>query len=115
MSTEIKKLNLKIDITGLELGEEEKKLTPIGLSTRVMSNVMFGYSTQVRGLSKPERTQFWRIGKQFDKAVKEGIETIELDSTDAGFIRKCFRESKLNPSELLERVESLVDSMEGYR
>lgn len=114
MGNDVRKLNLKINTEGLELGEEEKKLSPIELCTRIIGNVMFGYSTQVRGLSKSERQQFWKINKLFDKAVKENIEVVELDVNDSGFIRKCFRETKLNPNNLLERVEATIDAIEGY-
>lgn len=112
--SDTKKLNLKIDIIGLELGEEEKKLSPIELCTKIISNVMYGYSSQVRGLPKNERKQFYNINKIFDKAIKENIEEVELDSTDVGFIKKCFRETKLNPNDLLEKVENMIDNID-YR
>jgi hypothetical protein len=107
----MKVLNLAISLEGLTLGEEEKKMTNIELCTRIIGNVMYGYSTQVRGLTKVERNQFWRINSIFDGAVKNKTEMVSLEDTDFGFIRKCFRETKLNPSDLLERAEQAVDSV----
>jgi hypothetical protein len=107
----MKVLNLAINLEGLSLGEEEKKLTTIELATRIISNVMYSYSVQVKGLNKPERNQFWKINNLFDKAAKDKEEMISFEDGDFGFIKKCFRETKLSPSDLLERVEKAIDAV----
>jgi hypothetical protein len=107
----VKELSIVIDISGMNLGDDEKKMSPKELTSNVINHVMLSYSQLVKGLSKTERKQFYRIGELLDEAVKGTAETIQLDDSDAGFIRKCFREAKLTPNNILKKVEEKVDEI----
>lgn len=108
----MKTLKLLIDISTLNLSEEDKKVSPIVLASRVIGNVLYNYSQQVsRGLLKSDRTTFYAISDILSVAEKENKEEIELADEFVGFIRKCFRETKLNPSELLRKVEEQIDEI----
>ena len=47
----------------------------------------------------------------FEEAVKNKTEVLEIEDKQGGFIKKCFREVKMNPSDLLKKVEDKVDNM----
>ena len=107
----MKILKLLIDLEGLNLSDNDKKMSAIEISTKVIQNVISTYSNQVKGLSKSERNQYYTIKALFEKAVKDSLVEIDIEDNDIGFIRKCFRESRLNPNDLLKRVEDNVDSI----
>ena len=107
----MKVLSLKVDTSTLNLGEEEKKMTITDLVTRVINNVLYNYSQQTRGLIKVDRNMFYYLTKLFEKAVKENLESVELSDEECGFIRKCFRETRLSPSALLQEVEEIIDNL----
>jgi len=107
----MKTLKLAISLDGLNLSEEDKKMSGIEIATKVIQNVISTYSNQLKGLTKPERTQYYNIKSLFDTAVKDSLEEVSMEDTDMGFIRKCFRETKLNPNDLLKRVEDNIDGV----
>jgi hypothetical protein len=104
----MKKLEMNIKIDDLELSDEQKKMSPVKMSCTIISNVMYAYSSQVRGLSQSDRRKVYSISDKLEDAGKNTIESIELEDDEMAFIRTCFRESKLAPSDLLRRVEENV-------
>ena len=106
-----KTLQLNIDIANLPMNEEDKKLSPIEICARVIGNIMVSYSQQVRGLAKAERKQYYKLSQQLADAIKNNQESIEIDDKDVGFLRLCFRETKLTPNDLLEKVEEIIDAL----
>jgi hypothetical protein len=111
----MKKVPVIIDITDLNLGEEEKELTGVDLFGNVIRQVILAYSKQINGLVKGERQQFYEIDTKLDLARVNNLEFIELEDNTCGFLRKCFREAKLNPNKLLEKVEEIINNIEGYK
>jgi hypothetical protein len=111
----MKKVPVVIDISDLNLGDEEKNITPTDLFGNVVNQVILSYSKQINGLNKTERNQFYEIGEKIDLAIKEKSEVIELEDNTCGFLRKCFREAKLNPNNLLKKVEKIIDNIQGYK
>jgi hypothetical protein len=111
----MKKIKLMIDIAELELNEEDKKKSPVEMSAIVIHNAVYTYSQQNRGLTKEERGQYYTLDFELDKAKKDNLEEIEVDDKICGFVRKCFRESKLTPTKLLQKVEQNIDNIEGYK
>jgi hypothetical protein len=107
----MKNLSLIIDTTELQLGEEEKKITVPELVCRVITNVIVAYANQNRGLLQNERKTFYFINDELDKAIADKTEVVSLGDGDIGFIRKCFRETRLNPSALLKSVEELIEDI----
>jgi hypothetical protein len=111
----MKEVKVMIDITDLKLGEEEQKISPVELVSNVINHTIYSYSQQCKGLNKTERFQVYEIDEQLKKAVKDKLDKIEIADTTCGFLRKCFREVKLNPSELLKKVEENIDDIVGYK
>ena len=109
----MKTLRLNVNLEGLQLTKDDKDKTPQELSTLVLKNIIFNWSStgNRRGLTEDDRRRYYKILDLFDKAVAEKLETIELDDDWFGFIRKCKRESELLPSPLLRRVEELIDEV----
>jgi len=109
----MKTLNLKIEVEDVFKDTKEKpNITET--FTNVILNSMLQFSQQKRGFTKKERIQYYRISKEFDKAVKESKESIEIDDELFGFIRKCFNDGSFTPNTLLERVEKNIDEVQ-YR
>jgi len=111
----MKTVSLIIDITDLNLGEEEAKMTPVELVSNVINHVLMSYSQQIKGLNKPERNQVYEIDEKLKIAVKDKLDKIEIEDTTCGFLRKCFRDTKLTPNSILKLVERNIDNIEGYR
>jgi hypothetical protein len=107
----MKTLNLNANFSSLNLTEEDKKRNPVEIVSQVIENVILGYASQVRGLDEKERRQYYKICDAFEKVKINKAETIELDDEYIGFIRKCFRESKLIPNPLLKQVEKLIEEI----
>jgi hypothetical protein len=105
----MKVLELKLDMSKLNLSEEDKKSTPASIVGDVLKTVIVGYSQQQKGLNQPERKQFYTITDILDKAALDNKDKIELADTEMGFIKKCFRETKLTPNNLLRQVEDLLE------
>lgn len=108
--TDPKKLSLVVDLTGIDLGDKAKDTAVERIVANVIENIMHTYSQLKRGLTEPERKQFYRVQNALEKAVKEEAKEVELANEDFGFIRKCKREALLTPNELLQRVEELIDA-----
>lgn len=107
----MKIVNLSFDTTSINLGEEEKKMSPIDLSVAVITNVMSGYANQMHGLPSGERKIYFQIKDTLDEALKNQTTEVELESTLVGFLRKCFREAKLTPNNILRKVEENIDAI----
>ena len=111
----MKNVSVIIDVTDLNLGEEEKKMTPVELVSSVINHVLLTFSQQVKGLNRIERYQVYEIDEKLKTATKDKLEKIELEDTTCGFLRKCFREVKLTPNHILKKVEENIDNIEGYK
>jgi hypothetical protein len=107
------KLSTVVDMTNVNEGrpEGDKPMTSVEVVANVCKNIMFAYAQGTRGLTGEERKQYNRICKALDEAIKGSLEVVELDDTDAGFLKKCHREAKMMPSDVLERVETNIDAM----
>lgn len=104
----MKTLELKLDLEKLNLGEEDKKQSVQKIISNVIQNVILGYGQAQRGLDEKERRQYYKIADALELAEKENRVTIELEDEWFGFMKKCFRESKLMPNNLLRQIEDLV-------
>jgi hypothetical protein len=107
----VKTLNLNSDFSKIEMGEAEKKVSNQEMTSRVISNVILTYASQTRGLNSSERKVYYSINDTFQDAVKNKLESVELDDVEVGFIRKCFREAKLTPNDILRKVEEAVEAI----
>lgn len=109
----MKTLRLNLSTEGLDLIEEEKKKSPIELATIVIKNMMLisASQSQHRGMDEEERRKFYKISDVFDKAVKEDLESVELEDDWFGQIKKAKREGRFTPSNLWRRVEELIDEV----
>jgi hypothetical protein len=107
------KLSTVVDMTGVNEGrpETDKPMTSFDVTANVCKNIMFAYAQGTRGLTGEERKQYNRICKALDEAIKGSLEVVELDDQDAGFLKKCRREARMMPSDVLERVENNIDAM----
>ena len=107
----MKILSLKLDVEKLNLSEEDKKQTAQYVINKVIENVILSYAQTQRGFGEKERRQYYKIADALDLAVKEVKDTIELEDDQAGFLKNCFRESKLMPNALLRQIEDLVNNI----
>ena len=104
-----KTLKFTVDLEGLDLPPQDAQRSPQELVSVVIHNIIHAYSRN--GLKQDERKQYYRIVEVMDEAVKAKSEEVLLEDTDAGFLRKCCRESQMVPNRLLQRVESLIDDI----
>ena len=107
----VKTLNLNSDFSKIEMGESEKKVSNQEMTTRVILNVILTYASQIKGLNSSERKVYYNINDSFQEAVKKNVESIQLDDVEVGFIRKCFREAKLTPNDILRKVEETLEAV----
>jgi len=107
----MKELSLKIDMTGLKLSGDDKSKTPVELVSIVIQNIVLSWAASKRGLSESDRRKFYKIVDLLEKAVEEKLESIELEDSWWGFLRKCKREGTMMPDKLLRRVETLIDDV----
>lgn len=105
----MKILNLKIELTEkLNLNDQDKLKSCDELCSLVITNVMLSYGQQQRGFEETERKKFYKITDAMDKAVELKTMEVELEDDWMGFLKKCFRETKLIPNPLLRVVEENV-------
>lgn len=104
----MKRLNLIIEKEGLNLKEPKK--TPNQLTVEVIKNACKGYGLQKGGFKKKERKLFYKVCDDLDNALDK--DSLELEDNRAEFIQKAFDEIKLNPNELIRRVEINVEQIE---
>ena len=109
----MKKLILGVDITGLRFTDENiKNKTPVELMTDTIENVILSYAMQLQGLTEKDRRIYYKVHDIFTDAIKQSLTEVQLDDEYIGFIRKCFRETKLMPTLLLERVEKRIEEIQ---
>lgn len=104
----MKTLELKLDLETLKLSDDDKKQSVQKIINNVIQNVILGYGQQQRGFDEKERRQYYKIADALDEAEKLSSPSIVLEDDQAGFLKKCFRETKLMPNNLLRQVEDLV-------
>ena len=104
----MKKLELKLDLESLNLAKEDKETSVQKIIGNVIENVILGFGQQMRGFDEKERRQYYKIADAMDDAVKNNKTEVELEDDQMGFLRKCFRETKLMPNKLLRQIEELI-------
>ena len=104
----MKTLELKLNLEMLKLSDDDKKQTVQKIINNVVQNVILGYGQQQRGFDEKERRQYYKIADSLEEAEKINGETVLLEDDQAGFLKKCFKETKLMPNNLLRQVEDLV-------
>lgn len=108
MPPKIKEMRLDLDYTGINLADEEKNMSNIDLTSAVITNAIYNYAKQAGGLHQNERKQVYTI----EKAIKNNENgVVKIDSTDVGFLRKIFREVKLTPNSILEKVDTMIEEI----
>lgn len=108
-----KVLNLDVDMSTLDLNPKEKEMNKLEIVAKVIENVCLGYSSQVKGLNKGDRTTFYALLNSLDSSVAQNNATLELDDQTVAFLRTCFKETKLNPTKLLELVEKNIENIKN--
>lgn len=126
----MKRISLQLDVKGLNLNEDLKKLAPQELVLNAIKNVCITAASQQKGFTEEDRRLYYKyldameaLAPVIDSELKDEalekakadrkeallkVEFLEMEDNRVGFIRKCFREAKLMPDELLKRVESLI-------
>jgi len=108
----MKILSLKLDLSNVTLGEEEKKSTPQQLASVIFKNLILGWANQNKGLKEEDRRKFYKIGDAFDKAIKEEKDSVELEDDWFGFLKKCKSEVQIMPNNLIRAAEDLINAVE---
>lgn len=106
----MKTLNLNINLDVLKLSEEDRNKSAVELSIAVIKNVILTYGITQRGLTEEERRKYYKICDALETA-KENI--VELEDDWFAFIKKCFKDSKLMPDNLLRQVENEIDKVKS--
>ena len=104
----MKDLKLTLNLEELKLSEEDKKQSVQKIINNVIQNVVLGYGQQQRGFDEKERRQYYKIADALDEAEKSNAELVKLEDDQMGFLKKCFKESKLMPNSLLRQIEDLI-------
>lgn len=108
----MKQLSLNVDLTKLNLTEEDKVKNSADIVLQVIDNIIITYAQQSKGLVESDRKAFYSIHDKIEKSklekFAEGDNYIELSDEELGFIRKCFRETKLIPNDLLRQIEDNI-------
>lgn len=105
-------INLKdINITEVELSEEDKTKPIAEITIPTIINTIVGFANQQRGLLKPDRIVFYDLLPKLEETLKSKVEILEITDEECGFIRKCFRETRLPPTSMLEAVEKHFDNL----
>jgi hypothetical protein len=107
----MKTLELKLNLEVLKLSDDDKKQTVQKIINNVVQNVILGYGQQQRGFDEKERRQYYKIADSLEEAEKTNAETVLLEDDQAGFLKKCFKETKLMPNNLLRQVEDLINNI----
>lgn len=110
----MKTLKIVVDTTNLQLSPEElAKSTQAAVIEGFKSIILnYGNQSQRRGLTEEERRLFYKMLDIFDAAIKSNAESVELEDTQFGFLKKAKREVTLTPNLFTRRVEELVDAVE---
>ncbi len=112
----MKTLPLKLDLKGIKLADEEVKLGPVGMSLRIINNVINVYGDRqvagkhYRGFNKPDRRILYELMAKFRIAKETKCEALELEDKEAAFIQRCFT-AEFMPNEVVSLVEANVDGM----
>ena len=104
----MKKIELKLNLEELNLAKDDKETSVQKIVSNVIENVILGYGQQSKGFDEKERRQYYKIADALEDAQKNNKTEVELEDDQAGFLKKCFRESKLMPNKLLRQVEELI-------
>jgi len=108
----VKKFTITFEIPkDLPLNAEDKKKTPQELAQEVIQNVILTAGASQRGLREEDRRLYYKICDKLDEANKEKSESVDFEDQEFGFIKKCFRETPLNPNKLLRVIEDLIGAV----
>ena len=101
----MKTIELKIELPkDLKLSPEEADKTPVDLAKELIKNVILSFGASQRGFKEDERRQYYKIQDELD--LKS--DSVELEDTEFGFLKKCFREVNLMPNPLLRQIEEII-------
>lgn len=104
----MKTLEINIVIPeSIKLSPEEKDKTPLELAKDLIKNVILSYGASQRGFKEDDRRQYYKIQDKLD--LDSSI--LELEDTEFGFLKKCFREVNLMPNPLLRQIEDIIEKV----
>lgn len=112
----MKTLKLDLDLKDMKLSDEEKKMGPVGMSLRIINNVISTYgdsqgpNKHYRGLNKHDRKSLYTLMSLFKAAEKEKLAGIELDDKEIKFLQRCFT-VEFMPNEVVALVEANIEAL----
>ena len=106
-----KSMRFNPDLSDLELSKEDEAKSPQEITSLVLRNIVLNYASIKQGLQENDRRKFYKICDVFDVAIKDKLETIELEDDWMGFLRKCRKEGTMMPTKLLRKIEELLDEV----
>jgi hypothetical protein len=104
----MKTLSLKVDLSTLNISDEDKQKNGAEVATNIIKNVIYSYATQNKGFTEDERRIYYKICDAFDVVIKDKKEEVILDDSYIVFIKKVFKETRLIPNDLLRKIEELI-------
>ena len=107
----MKTLSLEFEMNDLKLQEPDLKLGSAEFMKRVIASAVMQYSDQHNGIGKLERNQAYWLRETLERAVKDDMKEVEIADDVFGFLRKVFRDTRLIPDKILERVERNIDAV----
>ena len=102
----MKTVSLTIDITKLNLSEEDKKKSSQSIVSSVIQNVILGYGQQQRGFDEKERRQYYKIADALELAEKEN--KTRKNKLDLTTLKDDQNKTKDSPNPLLYNTENNV-------
>lgn len=107
----MKTVNLLISKDGLQFSKEDVDKDITEIVSIVINNIILAYANQKQGLAEDERRKYYKIADCLEQAIKDKKECVDLEDDWYSFLQKCKKETNLMPSELLKRVEEVIDSV----
>lgn len=106
----MRKLNIDISLEGLNLSPEDKKQTAGQIFGKMVEGIILSYGQSKQGLQEKERRQYYKIMDVIDEIKPEDKE-IQLEDDLFGFLKKCKADTKMQPNNLLRRVEKKIEEV----
>ena len=104
----MKVLPLVISWDGIELDENDKKRDSREIVKTVIENIILVWARDNKGLDEKDRRKYYKIIDQIETAIENKANEVEVDEEKFGFLRKCFREARLMPNKILQRIEESI-------
>ena len=106
----MKRLNLEIDFSTIDLAKADQEATPLKLVTDMICQIVLGYASENKGLTEKQRHKYYKILDVFDIAIEKKDPFIELDDDRYEFLKMCKNKGKFFPSRLLAKIENAIDN-----